>query len=264
MDARIRHRRRIAALLLATFLLAPGDRQAASQEKREVELTAQEIVARVDRIMNYPVGLIKGRMLHVSPDGKSSAIDFVANTTDTDFLFTFSTRDRGDSIRVLYNFSGEDIWVYSIHAMRLFHKVGVDKYDPIYGTNFTFVDFSNADLQSNFTAQITGDAIVKNMESYRLRLTPIYKGGQYGQLNLYVSKSDFVPLRIDYHDNDKVIFKTLSVVQTISKGNRILPTRYDMLDIKKGTVTIVTFFGFDEKASYDKSIFRHQTLGDRR
>jgi outer membrane lipoprotein-sorting protein len=233
-----------------------------SQEKREIELTAQEILARVDRVMDYQMGRFKGKMMHILPDGRSFLINFVASISESDYLFKFSSSGRGEELRVLYNFRGEDIWVYNIHAIRLFHKIGIDKYDPVLSTNFSFIDFSNADLQSNYTAAITGEAIVKGYEAYRLTLNPIFKGGNYGLLTLYANKENFVPLRIDYHDSDKVIFKTMSIAKTMVKGKSVIPVRYDMLDIRKGTVTILNFHGFEKNMSFDRKIFRHQTLGE--
>jgi outer membrane lipoprotein-sorting protein len=248
----------ITLLYLSIVLLNPIH----SQEKREIELTAQEILARVDRIMDYQQGNLKGKMMHILPDGRSFLINFVASISESDYLFKFSSSGRGEQLRVLYNFRGEDIWVYNVHAIRLFHKIGIDKYDPILSTNFSFIDFSNSDLQSNYTANITGDAIVKGYEAYQLNLNPIFKGGSYGLLTLYVSKENFVPLRIDYHDSDKVIFKTMSVAKVMVEGERVIPVRYDMLDIKKGTVTILNFHGFEKNITFDRKIFRHQNLGE--
>ncbi len=233
-----------------------------AQQQRKIELTAQEIVARVDRILQYPRGILKGRLTHILPDGTSSLINFTGNIAENDFLFTFSNRDRGEQIKVLYNLGGEDIWVYNILAIKLFHKMDIDKYDPILSTNFSYIDLSNADYQSNYTAAITGEAFVKGFDTYRLRLDPIFKGGSYGMLTLYANKKDFVPLRIDIHDNDKVVFKSLSVARTMTKNDRTIPVRYDMLDIRKGTVTILEIFGFDEAAVFDKTMFYHQRLGD--
>ncbi len=233
-----------------------------AQGEREIELTAQEILARVDRILNYPEGLIKGKMVHITPDGRSKVIELVGSISEEDYLFKFISKTRGDELKVLYNLRGEDIWVYQILAIKLFNKRGVDRFDPILSTNYCYIDLSNADLQSNYTAAITGEAFVKGQDTRKLKLIPVMKGGNYGLLTIYVSKKDYIPLRIDYHDKDTVIFKTLSIVKVINRNNRIIPVRYDMLDIRKGTVTLLEFFGFDEEIQFDKKIFIHQNLGE--
>lgn len=233
-----------------------------SQEEREIELTAQTIVARVDRVLQYPEGLIKGSIKHIYPDGKAFTSDIKASITKEDFLFVFSSRERGDQLKVLYNLNGEDIWVYNVHSLKLYHKMGIDKFDSVLSTNFTFTDISNADLQSNYTASIDGEASVKGIDAYKLTLKPIFRGGEYGMLTLYASKDKYIPLRLDYHDRDMAIFKFMTVVKTREKGNRVIPIRYDMLDIRKGTISIINFTSFDEEAKFDKEIFRSKQLGD--
>ncbi len=251
----------LCALLFASVLCRV--QPLAAQEERKIELSAQEILARVDRVLDYPNGVVRGKMVHILPTGQSHKVDFVAYVQDDNSLFTFSTGDRGDQLRVLFNFRGEDIWVYNILSTKLFHKMGIDKYEPIIFTNYNYVDFSRANLQSNYTARIIGDANVKGVESYRLKLDPVFRGSSYGMLTLYVAKNTYVPLRIDYHDIDKVIFKTLSISETIEKNNRVIPVRYDMLDIKKGTLTVLSYSAFEENVKFDKKVFMHQELGMR-
>ena len=144
-----------------------------TQEKRKIELTAQEILARVDNILAYPKGIIRGRMVHITPDGKSVNIELVGYISGDDSQFRLSTNERGEELRILYNLNGEDIWVYNILSITLFNKRGIDKFDPILGTNFYYIDLSNYDLQSNYTAEISGDAFIKGYDCYKLNLNPM-------------------------------------------------------------------------------------------
>ena len=234
-----------------------------AQEGREIELTAQEILARVDRFFEYPRGMMKGKLLHILPDGRSNVINFVVNRLENDYLCVFGSKDRGDEIKVLYNLGGEDIWVYDIHAIKLFHKASTDKYDPILATNFNYLDMSNADYQSNYNATIAGEALIKGQDSYKLKLEPIYPGGSFGLLMIYVVKKTYIPLRIDFYDNDKVRMKSLSVVKVGTRNDRDMPMRCEMLDIMKGTVSIMEITGFDESMTYAKDMFFPQRLGEK-
>jgi hypothetical protein len=236
-------------------------RPVSPQEERRIELTAQEIVARADRILNFPKGLMKGKIIHITPDGTSNLVEVTGSISDEDYLFKFSTKSRGEELRILYNLRGEDIWVYNMLSVKLFNKRGIDKYEEILGTNYYYIDLSNADLQSNYTAELSGDAFVKGVDTYKLKLIPIMRGGNYGLLTLYVDKKDFIPLRTDFHDPDKVIFKTMTIAKIIRKDDRIIPVRYDMLDIQKGTVSLLEYYGFDQDMTFDKKIFIHQNLG---
>lgn len=235
---------------------------ALSQKNDTLEITAQSILARVDRIMQYPEGEIQGRMKHIFPDGKAFEIDFKGCIVKNDFLFFYSSSARGESLKVLYNMGGEDIWVYNRLAVKLFHKMGIDKYDKLMNTNFSFIDLSNADFQSNYNARITGKTLIKGVDCYKLALEPIATTGEYGLVDMYVTVDKSVPLRIDYHDRDKVIFKFLTVAKTMEKDGRIIPIRYDMLNVKEGTVTILSYLKFDESIKYQGGIFRPEQLGD--
>lgn len=251
----------VAALACAALFFLGVASPLYPQTERKVELTAQEMLARADRVLEYPAGIMRGRLMHITPSGKTHKVDVTGYIDRADFLFSFSTAERGEQMKVLYNYGGEDIWVYNILSTKLFHKLGVDKYDPVVFTNFSFMDFSNSDLQSNYTAKITGDAFIKGEETYRLTLTPVFRGGAYGTLTLYVTKDRYVPRRIDFQDTDNVIFKTLSLGEMTVVDDRPFPVRYDMLDIRKGTLTVLSFHGFDRNVKFDRKIFMHQMLG---
>jgi hypothetical protein len=231
-----------------------------AQDTRRVELTAQEILARVDEVMNYPVGELKGDIMHIFPDGKSVNIRLEGNISKEDSIFTFSSSNRGKQLRVLYNLNGEDIWVYNLLSLKLFHKVDIDKYDPLFDSNFNFLDLSNADFQSNYTGKIIKTSTYKGKSVIILSLDPIFKGGNYGRLTMYVVANDYLPMRIDYHDQDMVISKTLSFTKMAEFNNRNFPVRYDMLHITSGTLTILQFDDYDASISYPKSMFRHDQL----
>ncbi len=245
--------------VLVTMCLSHG---AVGQEDREVELTAQEMLARVDAMLKYPAGILKGTLLHIQPDGSTRRVQLKAFIQDSNYLFRLESSSRGEEQKVLYTLNGEDIWVYNVLSRQLFHKMSIDKFDPLLNTNFSYMDLSNADLQSNYTASIDGEVFVKGRDALRLTCQPLLKSGKYGLLTVYVSKDDFIPLRIDYHDSDRVIFKTMSVAKVAVRDNRNFPVRYDMLNIKTGTVTIFEIFDIDEKARFDEAIFRPEKLGE--
>ncbi len=248
----------IIMLILMVWISTPSY----SQSERRIEVNAQAILARVDRILSYPPGQMRGRLQHVKPNGVSFDVNFTGYIDRDDYLFIFSSKERGDQLKVLYNFGGEDIWVYNLHSVRLYHKMGIDKYDSILLSNFFYIDMSNAPLQSNYSASIQGRSIIKGYDAYKLILKPIYKAGTYGQLTLYVTIDEFIPLRIDYHDRDNAIFKFLTVSKVMEQNGRVIPVRYDMMDIRSGTISILNFFSFDESVRFDKQIFRSEKLGE--
>lgn len=252
----------LAVLIICCGMIVSSNAILYAQVEREIELTAQEILARVDRIMQYPDGILKGYIMHITPDGSSQKLQITGYIDTNHFLFDVSKPARGTIKKILYRIGGEDLWVYDMAAKALYHKMGVDKFDDILATNFFYTDLSNADLQSNYVATIDGSVIIKNNECFKLTLVPIDKTGIYGKLTLYVAKKTYIPLRIDYHDQDKVIFKTLSITKIAEKDGKSFPVRYDMLDIKKGTMTILEFNSIEDGVRVDAELFRPEKLGD--
>jgi hypothetical protein len=254
--------KRIHLLFLVLPALFLFDRASVSQTERKIELNAQGVLARVDRILKYPPGIVRGAIKHIRPDGTSSFLSFKGLISGEDSLFTFTSNERGDQLKILYNLGGDDIWVYDVLALKLIHKLGVGRYDEILSTNFTFIDLAHATFQSNYTASMQGPAFIKGADAYKLALHPIAKDGEYGALTMYVTRDRFIPLRIDFLDRDKVIFKFMTIAKVLENDTRTIPVRYDMMNIRQGTVTIMNFTGFDETASFDKKIFRPEKLGE--
>jgi hypothetical protein len=247
-------------ILLLSYFFCFLSITAEAQEKIASGLKAEEILARVDNILKYPQGKLTGKMIHVFPDGKSRVITIWGAVSGEDLLFKFSSSDRDEELKILYNLKNKDTWVYDVHANMLFNKREIGKFDSIMLTNFSFTDLSHASLQGNYTAKITGETLIKGNDCYRLMLEPVLKNNKYGMLEIFVSKKDFIPLKIDFHDNDKIIFKTMSIVKTGFKNGRTIPVRYDMLDIKERTVTLLEFFESDESVKFEKKIFRYENL----
>ncbi len=252
---------RLTVTCCLVVILCRGNQPVHSADK--IELNAQGILARVDRVMDYPKGEIKGVLKHIEPNGKFRSIRFSSKIQGNNSFFAFRSKKRGEEVRVLYNYGGEDIWVYDIHALKLFHKMGVDKYDSVLETNYTFLDLSNASFQSNYVAKIRGRAFIKGVECYRLELMPLFKRGLYGELTLFVSLKNFLPMRIDFYDKNRIIYKFMSLAKTIEKGSRIIPVRYDMLNIRTGTITILSLYSFNEGVKFQPEIFRHQNIGEK-
>jgi len=230
-----------------------------SQEKNG-EPKADEIMARVDKVFRYPDGKLTGKLIHVTPDGKSRVINIWGAVSGEDLFFKFSSADRDGELKILYNLKNKNIWIYDVHSNRLYNKRGIDRFDPVMMTNFSFADLSHASFQGNYTSKITGETVFKGTECQQLILEPVYKEGKYGILEIFIEKKNFIPLKTDFHDNDKIIFKSMSVVKTGSKNDRTIPVRYEMRDIRKRTVTILEFFEFDESVKFDKKLFRQENL----
>ena len=161
-----------AALVPGVIVLAfrgpgPGRREIAATE---------EILARADKETDYPRGLLKGRLTHLTPEGELHGDHLQRQHRRKRLSPGLLQQIAGRTAQgVVYPVGGRTYGCY-VHAAKLFHKMDRDKYDAVLSTNFSFIDLSNADYQSNYTAAITGTAVIKGREADRLRLDPDTKG----------------------------------------------------------------------------------------
>jgi hypothetical protein len=231
------------------------------EEKRTVELSAQEVAARVDAAMAYPDGKMTGIMVHKRPDGPGHDVQVVAVVNKTDYLFMVLSKTRGEEEKILYNYSGENIWVYDVISRKLFNKTFTGRHDLIIATNFNYDDISNVKFQGNFNAKLKGEQSIKGTPVILLELTPIYKRGVcYGSIIIFVRKDDYVPARIDYFDTSGVLEKRMYFLKTMKIGNRSFPVRCEMMNMKNGTITELNYLSFAQMQSFDVNLFNYKKL----
>ena len=54
----------------------------------------------------------------------------------------------------------------------------------------------------------------------------------------------------------------MTLAKVMENGDKTIPLRYDMLNIKDGTVTILSFLKFEDNVKYQSEIFRPEKLGE--
>ncbi len=247
-------------LIFICGLLFGSYHGASSQGARDAKLTANEIMSRLDRTVEYPQGEIWGVIKHIEPNGATLSIDFNAKIQGSNSLFTFKSKNRGEEMKVLYNRGGRDIWIYDIHAFRLLHKTAGAGYDSVLGTNYNLMDFSNLKFRSNYVGVIKGRSPIKGENCYELELASSPESLGYGKLTIFVSVDTFLPMRIDFYDRNRILYKFQSLVKTGKKNNRIFPMRYEMFNIKTKSVSVL-IFSCIKKTEFNWEIFRPENLG---
>ena len=70
--------------IIVIFINISGSR---AQERREAELSAKEILAKVDNILRYPEGLAKGKMVHITSDRRSIDIKIAGFIAKENYIF---------------------------------------------------------------------------------------------------------------------------------------------------------------------------------
>jgi len=157
------------------------------------------------------------------------------------------TRVKGQAILMLNN--ADDIWVFFPRTQRVRKLATHAKKQKMQGSDFSYEDMGSGDVFiKDFTAERLTDEKKEGYNCYKVELNR-NEGADvsYSKLVLWVIKENFVPVVIDYHDEDAPdrILKTLvqSDIQVIddlptamkivmTNRNDNTQTEMEMLEVK--------------------------------
>lgn len=133
-------------------------------------------------------------------------------------------------------------------------------------TSFMESDFTYADLESRDTKKGSkkrlADESAGGQPSYRVTVTADESDGdtEYGKLDLWVHKSLFLPLRIDFYNKNGVLQKTLLSKRIERKSDKNLVTKLEMKSAE-GSTTVLDVEAIDLDARFTDSDFDKSALG---
>lgn len=229
----------------------------AASEKDFSRPLPQAIVEKADGILALPEGKVTGRLKHVYIGGKSFAFDVQVITSGENSLALFHSKRRGEEIKILSRLKGADVHVFFMQQeARHIHKTpGSDKYQPALKTNYSYADFSGYSLRNNYHARAAGEEAVKGRECYKTELIALEPAFGYSNLMLYSEKETLMPLRIEYRLKPGIIIKVLEIARVMEKGGDVFPVRYEMSDVRSGSVSFLVFYKPNLTYKADPSLF---------
>lgn len=232
-------------------------------------LSAYEIMERVYDEVRYLEGVNKLQLTITTRAGKSVAYKAILYAKGESTLINFDSISRGRLLKVLLNELGANIYAYSIHEKRLFHKRSHDRFEPVLDSGFYYIDIANSPFLDSYTPKISGNEKRETgREWLRIENIPLDREN-YSKLVVLVDPKDNYHLkRIDYYDTAGVIMKSLEVQRAKfpvkeANGSQIIIdriNRWDMMDMSRGTVSTIEFFSNDKTARLDASLFRKDNL----
>ncbi|EOQ87515.1 hypothetical protein LEP1GSC202_2897 [Leptospira yanagawae serovar Saopaulo str. Sao Paulo = ATCC 700523] len=233
----------------------------------DTSLSAQELLARLDREMDFGKGLVKGTYVLIRRNGTSETWKINRFFNGEDALLLFDRKGRGLESKLLTKDEGENVFFFNVLSAKLFRKTDDEKYESLMGTGFFYVDLSGYSYQANYNPLVNGDLEIGGEVYYRVSLKPILPYF-YKKLVLLVGKKDLKPYRVDFHDRDGILFKTLNLkygpvkikdntgkVEEIQKASRL-----EMLDLNTGSITVWEIQEVDKTVNPDASLFNVDNL----
>lgn len=179
------------------------------------ELTGDDIVKKVNDLANVETAYMKAKMTITTTSGAKRTFEYESWTKDrgekTLMRYIAPQRVKGQAILMLNN--ANDIWMYFPRTGRVRKLATHAKKQKVMDSDFSYEDIGSGDtFIKDFTAKRLKDDKYEGEECYKVELTKKPDSDiSYSRLIMWVRKKDFVPVLIEYYDenNPEILIKRL-------------------------------------------------------
>jgi len=230
------------------------------------ELTGDQIIKRVNDLLNPYSSYSKAKLTIVTSSGKSRTFVFESwskNHGEKNLIrYIEPRRSRGQATLMLNH--ADDIWMYFPRTKRV-RKLAIHaKKQKMEGSDFSYEDMGSGDIFiKDFVAKRLGDEKAEGQMCYKLEL--IRKSNSdvsYSKIILWVRKVDFCPLIIDYYKQDnpdivekRLVMSNIKLIQNVPTAMKMI--MYNMLD---NTKTEMEFLDVKYNLELEDNIFTERGL----
>jgi len=178
-------------------------------------------------------------------DGNTKALEMLLKQKGSDLRLTMFTRPaevKGVSFLVK---SDEEMYLYMPEFGKVRRIASHVKKETFMGTDFSFSDFGTTSYANSYQAKV----IKKEENKVNLELLPKDPGDtEYGKLNMLVDTKTFLPLRIQFFDKSKKLWKEMTQGEIEKLSSYWVARAITMRDLKKKHATImrITDIAFDK------------------
>ncbi|MBI4509055.1 MAG: outer membrane lipoprotein-sorting protein [Deltaproteobacteria bacterium] len=222
---------RLSIVLLTGFLLFSTTARAGGTP------TAREII---DKVMDAdPWGLagaeVKARAIVRDSKGATRELSFLGRSKrhapplSKSVVRILGPADlAGTSFLQVQKSDGDDErWLYLPDLKRARRIAGNARKNAFMGTDFSYADIDRRDLRDS-AATIAGEEKIGKYDCWHLVAKPSAQDAQYGRIEIWVRKDNFVPLKWTMHGRSGVHLKTLLAEELKRIEGRWFVTRSTM------------------------------------
>ncbi|NOZ60410.1 MAG: outer membrane lipoprotein-sorting protein [Calditrichaeota bacterium] len=213
--------------------------------------TADEIIQKVNALMNQKSIYAKARITIVTTSGKKRTFEYESWSKDAGeknlIRYTAPHRVKGQAILMLNN--ADDIWAYFPRTRRVRKLASHAKKQKMQGSDFSYEDLGSGDAFVNdFTAKKLKDEKMEGFNCYKIELTRKKDAdSHYSRLVCWVIKDNFFPVVIDYYNEKnpnlwekRMVQKDIRNIDGIPTGMKIImynkkddtQTEMEILEVK--------------------------------
>ncbi|PCJ50596.1 MAG: outer membrane lipoprotein-sorting protein [Gammaproteobacteria bacterium] len=142
---------------------------------------------------------LRVRAMEVENDGDKSMtiFDTPADVKGT-ALLTFSHKRKND-----------DQWLYLPALAKIKRMSSSNKSGPFMGSEFAFEDLGSQEVEK-YTWSFLGEEELDGVATYRVQRVPLDKKSGYTKQIVWIHKTEYYAIKIDFYDRKKSLLKTLN------------------------------------------------------
>lgn len=179
-------------------------------------LTGPEIIQKVNDQMNQESSEATMSMTIVTSSGQERTFEYLSYSKNFGeknlMIYQKPSRVKGQKMLMLNH--ADDIWAYFPRTKRVRKLATHAKKQKFEGSDFSNEDMGSGDsFTTDYDSKLVGEEKKEGAECYKVEMKKKSDADiSYSKLMIWVRKSDFAPLVIDYYDdkNPERILKTLT------------------------------------------------------
>lgn len=173
---------------------------------------------------------------------------------------------KGTGFLAIENENGEDDnWLY-LPVLRKVRRISAaDKTDNFMGTEFTYEDLEDEDLD-DYSYSLKGTGKINDIDTYVIEAVPASadkkENSGYGKRELWISKDKFIVLQIKFYDRNGGLIKIFNAedIRQIPGSNKWRTYKLTMKNIQNNKSTILEFSDYKINTGIDDSFFTKRYL----
>jgi len=245
-------------LLLIMFL--------ATGYSRSQELAAGEIINKVNELMNQGSSKAIMTMTITTSSGQKRTFEYLTYSKNKGeknlMIYMAPKRVKGQKMLMLNN--ADDIWAYFVRTKRVRKLATHAKKQKMEGSDFSYEDMGGSNsFITDFDAKKTGSETKEGYKCYKLELVKKPgSGSSYAKMIMWVIKENFVPIVIDYYDEDSpdrvgktLLQQNIKEIDGIPTGTKIIMTNKN-----DDTNTIMVIKEIEYNIQLDDDMFTERGL----
>ncbi len=150
----------------------------------------------------------------------------------------------------------DEQWLY-LPALRRKRRIrGAAKQGRFMGTDFSYADLEFGDLR-DATVQKKPDTTLgkKKRPVWLIEVLPKAKNQGYSRIIMWIDKTFYIPLKIEFYDRGEKLLKVLSVLKLKKRAGKPYASKIRMRNVQANTSTIMEVRSLHEKPDLPNNLF---------